>query len=194
MENGISQTLRHLLISLLPGSLGAILGIFISRYSFKYLSPKPNNKNESFSFWIPWRGFIVTIFVFLLPNVYSVIWFGLGINAALFSIFISSMVFTIALYFYVYSITPKDFSIQRFSISIFRTALVASIGFGVTGHYYGAGGAGVLVNHGLRNLEFRLMWSGYGIIAILAIMTDLLTGLCIWFLHTKVFTRSWDMK
>jgi len=192
MDNSISQTIQHLLISLVPGSLGVGLGIFISRYSFKQLSPKPKNINKSASFWIPWRGLIVTLFVFLLPNVYSVIWFGLGTNTALFSIFISSMVFTIALYSYVYSIILKEYSIQRISISIFRTALVISIGFGVTGHFYGAGGAGLFIDRGLQNLEYELMWTGYGIIAILAIMTDLATGLFSWLLLTKFLNNQVD--
>ena len=192
MENAISQTLQHLLISLLPGSLGAILGIFLSEYGRKYLLPKPNNMNESFGSWIPWRGFIVTLFVFLLPNVYPAIWFGLGTKAANFSVFISSMVFTIALYSFAYSITVKELSTQRFSISIFRTALVTSIGLGITGQFYGAGGVGVLVNQGLRNLDYGLMWTGYGIIAILAITTDLLTGLFSWLLLTKFLHSQVD--
>jgi ABC-type proline/glycine betaine transport system permease subunit len=181
MDNLFLQSLfQHAALSLVPGAVGAILGVSLARL---ILSRAPGSKlvqSLGFAYWIPWRGLLVALFVFLLPNVFPVIWLGPGSLAAGVIIFLATFLLSLTILVHFSRLLEGDQSPRFRSLSAFRTALTAAVGLGVIGRDYGAGGAGVLIQHGIQVFEYQLMWLGYGIVAVLAVLTDFVVALIGW--------------
>jgi hypothetical protein len=180
MENTFFRTLLdHALISLVPGTLGALVGIGLARLINKLLLSRPKMPAVGAANWIPWRGFLVALLVFLLTNAFPAIWLGIGVFAAGLTILIATIVFSFAIAACADRNSLRDYPTRRY-ISAFRTALAASVGFGMFGAFYGAGGAGFLIQRGSNLLEYDLLWKGYGVVAVLAILADLFVGFVDW--------------
>lgn len=183
---------QHALISFLPGTVGALLGISLAQLGYTYLLPAPDRTNIRASYWIPWRGIFIAFLVFLLPNVYSLLWFGTGRLSASFPVFIATLVFAFVVSSATYYFTFGNCSAKRRFISTLRTVCAASIGLGMIGNVYGAGGASVIISQGIATLDNEQMWTGYVVIAVLAILVDVLIGFFGWIMLSSKLLEKWD--
>jgi len=123
---------------------------------------------------------LVTLIVFLLPNVFLVAWLGLGALSAGLNIFLITFLLALSILIHHWSFSEGNQSPRFRSFSVFRTALTAAAGFGVIGNNYGAGGAGVLIQHGIQALAYQKLWLGYSLVAVCALLTDLVVALFGW--------------
>jgi len=171
---------QHAVLSLIPGAAGALLGVGLARVISKRTLSRESGPNLSVAYWIPWRGVLVTLFVFLLPNVFLVTWLGLGELSAGLNIFLTTFLLALTILIQLWSFSEGNQPPRIRSFSVFRTALTAAVGFGIVGNNYGAGGAGLLINHGIQTLDYQQMWLGYAIVTFLAIITDIGVALLGW--------------
>lgn len=181
MNNQFLQSfVQHVILSLLPGALGALLGIALARLFINTTSDSRTGKIFGAAYWVPWRGVLVALFLFLLPNAFIIKWLGLGSLSAGFNVFLSTFLLALTIHIYLQSLSEKIQTPELRSFSVFRTALTVAVGFGVIGNFFGAGGAGVLIQRGILTLNTQQMWLGYAVVFVLAILTDLLVALLGW--------------
>jgi osmoprotectant transport system permease protein len=172
----------HFLVSTLPGALGALVGIFVGRL----LTPGSRNADRATTsswkgwYWIPWRGVTVTLVVVSLISPYPPIWFGLGRLAGSATIFAASLILALGLSVQAGMRRPGELNAAERGVRTFRTVTTASVALGITAGLYGAGGAGGIIWEGVRTLDYQMMWSGYAVVAALALLTDLAAGALGW--------------
>jgi hypothetical protein len=171
---------QHAVLSLVPGAAGALLGVALARFILKRTSGSERGPRFGVAYWVPWRGVLVALFVFLLPNAFLVPWLGLGSLAAGLNIFIATLLLALTMLIHLSGFSEGNQTPRIRSLSVFRTALTAAVGLGVVGNFYGAGGAGVLIKHGIQALEYQQLWLGYAIVVTLAILADLVVALLGW--------------
>ena len=173
----LDSFVQHAVLSLVPGAFGALLGVVLAQFILKRTLGRESGSRHGAAYWIPWRGLLVALFVFLLPNVFLVTWLGLGSLAASLTIFLTALLLALTMFIHLSGASERDQSPGFRSFSSLRTALTAAVGLGVIGNYFGVGGAGFLIQHGIQALEYQQMWLGYAIVAVLAILTDLVLAL-----------------
>ena len=138
------------------------------------------SRKSKLSLLIPWYGIAATGLVLLLKNPYPLIWFGLGKLSISVSILLASILMTLALSSYNthYLIDVKS-RLSQYILTL-RVIIPAAVGFALLGYDYGSGGAGTLLARGLNTLDFGLLWKGYAVIAIVAILADFIFAILYW--------------
>jgi hypothetical protein len=182
----LNVILQHTVLAVVPGVIGAIIGIFFGQTLRNRLMSSNNPLQSSgFVFWFPWRGLSVALLVFILFNMYPVIWFGLGSLAAATMVFLASVTLATTITF---SIELGNQAVARSSdriLSTARTVVVSAIGFAVFGSDFGFVTAGTLIREGFLQSNIEFLCMGYGIVATIALPVDLLSAVV-----AKLLSRS----
>jgi len=174
----INIFLDHLLISLVPWLAGIVVGgglgyacALVARSLFSALP-----RLRRVSMLLPWRTVAVTLALVALVSPIIVIRVGLGRVAGTISVGI--FVFVFALPFTVGTLLehwyPSPLVVRL--ITGARTLATASVAVAIVGRLAGSGGAGALIFQGMRLLDYPQMFRGFSIVALLALIIDVLLG------------------
>ena len=169
---------EHLTISLLPWLpgvfLGGALGYILARSVRNILTQSPDLKN--LSLLLPWRTAAILLATMAVFTPYPILIFGPGRTAGFASIF--TLVFGLAIAFtasvYLDHWYPAPISARI--VGIGRTLGVVSVVAGILAGFSGAGGAWELIWTGMLDFDYARMWTGYAIVAGIALVFDLLLG------------------
>lgn len=181
MDQLFDTILDHALISVLPGILGVIIGMILDRLILqRTTSDIDESRKSKLSLLIPWYGIAATGLVVLLINPYLLIWFGLGKLSISVSILLASILMTLALGSYnIHYLIDVKSRLSQYILTL-RVIIPAAVGFAILGYDYGNGGAGTLLTWGFNTLDFGLLWKGYAVIAIVAILADFIFAILYW--------------
>jgi hypothetical protein len=182
----LNVILQHTVLAVVPGVIGATVGIFFGQTLHnRLMSSNDPSQSSGFVFWFPWRGLSVALLVFILFNVYPVLWFGLGSLAAAMMVFLASVTLATTITF---SIEPGNQAVTWSSdrmLSTARTVVVSAVGFAVFGSDFGSATAGTLIREGFLQSNIEFLWLGYGIVAAIAVSVDLVSAVV-----AKLLSRS----
>lgn len=176
--NNTTDLVDHLIISLLPWLpgiiLGGALGYLLARSVRNILNQSPNLKN--LSLLLPWRTAAILLATMAVFTPYAILIFGPGRTAGFASVF--TLVFVLAIAFtasaYLDHWYPAPISARI--VGVGRTLGVVSVAAGILAGFSGAGGAWELIWTGMLDFDYARMWTGYAIVAGIALVFDLLLG------------------
>lgn len=176
--NNAQIILEHLTISLLPWLpgvfIGGALGYLLARSVRNILNQSPDLKN--LSLLLPWRTAAILLATMAVLTPYAILIFGPGQTAGFASVF--TLVFGLAIAFtasaYLDHWYPAPISARI--VGIGRTLGVVSVAAGILAGFSGAGGAWELIWTGMLDFDYARMWTGYAIVAGIALVFDLGLG------------------
>jgi hypothetical protein len=172
----VSTFSEHLLISLVPWLVGAIvgggLGYACALVARKLFSTFPGLRKASML--LPWRTAAVA-----LPLLSPLVAIPAGLGIVTGAVMVGLFVFLFALPFTVITLLEQWYPsplVVRF-IARARTLGTASVAVAAVGPpVAGGGGAGVLIFGGMRLLDYAQMLRGFSIVVFLALTSDILLG------------------
>lgn len=174
----INIFLDHVLISLVPWLAGIVvgggLGYACALVARSLFSTRPGLRRASML--LPWRTIAVTLALVALVSPIIVVRVGLGRVAGMISVGIFVLVFalpftvgTLLEYWY-----PSPLAVHL--IAGARTLAIASVAVAIASRLSGSSAAGALIFQGMRLLDYPQMLRGFSIVALLALIIDVLLG------------------
>lgn len=174
----VSIVSEHLLISIVPWLIGVVvgggLGYACALVVRRAISYHPGLCQAALL--LPWRTVAVVLGLIVLMSRLTVERLGMGVLAGQvsmgFFILVFALPFTVSTLLEYWS--PSALVVRL--ISKARMLALVSVAVAVMASWWGSGGAGVLIWQGLRNLDDAQLFRGFSIVAIWALIIDVLLG------------------
>lgn len=174
----ISVIGQHLLISILPWLIGTVvgggLGYACALVARSVVSTHPGLRRAAML--LPWRTIAVTLTLVALLSPLTVEHFGLGLEAGQvsvgFFVFVFALPLTVGTFLDHWSPSPLVIRL----IAKARMLALVSVAVAVMTYLMGSGGAGTLIWQGMQNLDNAQLLKGFSIVAVLALVVDVLLG------------------
>lgn len=174
----LQRLTEHLLLSGIPALLGGALAWPASKYAVRQVA-RMRGPDGSRSPWVvlfPWRAILVTLIILFVPFVPFNYVLGPGLAFYLTGMTLASFVLGVVLLTHAhFSEADLQNSADKMVASI-RTLAVAVVGVAVPGYDDLGLGAGSMIWAGIVRLGLDTMWAGIGVVALLALMFDLVIG------------------
>lgn len=172
------RLLEHLLLSAIPTAVGGALAWPASKHFARQLAKirGPEYPWSPSLILFPWRAILVTLIILFLPFVPIISILGHGVAFYLTGMALASFALGVALLTHAHSAQAEMQPSSTKMVASLRTLAVAVVAVAVPAYDDLGLGAGWMIQAGLVRLGFDLMWAGIGIVALLALIFDLLFG------------------